>query len=193
MHEPRLKRALGIGYALSSTGADHMHNLHDTGTTTDEGIRDMKPLGIIEPVPLTDMGPRKVRLLRYWLNWRHVYNCLHMCMFLPWTPGEIVAITNAITGWETSVQELSKVGERAINLMRLFNIREGFTAEEDTLPERFYHPQTSGPLSDTAVKKDELSKAVKLYYGMMGWDPKGQPTKERLEELDIHWAYACMM
>ena len=190
MHEPRLKRALGIGYALSPTGADHQHNLHDTGTTTEEGIKNMKPLGIIEPVPLEDMGPRKVRLLLYWLNWIHVYNCLHMCMFLPWTPAEIVAITGAVTGWETSVQELSKVGERAINLMRIFNMREGLTAEDDTLPERFYHPQTSGALSETAVKRDELRDAVELYYKMMGWDAKGQPTREKLEELDIGWAYS---
>jgi aldehyde:ferredoxin oxidoreductase len=167
-----------------------MHNLHDAGTTTEKGIEKMKPLGIIEPVPLEDMGPRKVRLLQYWLNWIHVYNCLHMCMFLPWTPGEIVAITSAVTGWETSVQELSKVGERAINLMRVFNIREGLTAKDDTLPDRFYHPQTSGALSETAVKRNELNDAVELYYRMMGWSAEGQPTREKLEELDISWAHS---
>jgi aldehyde:ferredoxin oxidoreductase len=111
-------------------------------------------------------------------------------MFLPWTPGELVAITNAVTGWETSVQELSKVGERAINLMRIFNLREGLTAEDDTLPERFYHPHTSGALSETAVKRDELHDAVELYYKMMGWKANGQPTREKLEELDIGWAHS---
>ncbi len=30
MHEPRLKKALGLGYAISPTGADHNHNFHDT-------------------------------------------------------------------------------------------------------------------------------------------------------------------
>ena len=192
MHEPRLKRALGIGYALSSTGADHQHNVHDTGTTTEGGIKNMKPLGIIEPVPLEDMGPKKVRLLQYWLNWIHSYNCLHMCMFLPWTPNEVVSITNAVTGWETSVLELSKVGERAINLMRIFNIREGLTVKDDTLPERFYHPQTSGSLSETSVDKDKLHEAVQTYYGMMGWNHEGHPSLEKLQELDVEWAYNSM-
>ncbi|UCH02530.1 MAG: aldehyde ferredoxin oxidoreductase family protein [Candidatus Bathyarchaeota archaeon] len=189
MHEPRLKRALGIGYALSSTGADHMHNLHDTSTISDDGIKNFKPFGIIEPVPLEDMGPKKVRLLLHWLNWRHMTNCLHMCMFLPWTPEEIVKITRAVTGWETSVLELAKVGERAINLSRVFNIREGFTVKDDTLPERFYQPHTSGALSKTAVDRDELHKAIQIYYKMMGWSNEGVPSREKLQDLDIAWAY----
>jgi aldehyde:ferredoxin oxidoreductase len=188
MHEPRLKRGLGIGYALSPTGADHQHNLHDIWTAIERGIDSVKPFGIIEPVPLEDMGPRKVRLLRYRLNWQHLKDCLHMCHFLPWTPKEIVNLVGAVTGWETSVLELGKVGERAINLTRVFNIREGFTREDDTLPERFYLPHTSGALSKTAVNRDELEKAVQTYYGMVGWSDEGVPTFEKLEDLDIGWA-----
>jgi aldehyde:ferredoxin oxidoreductase len=110
-------------------------------------------------------------------------------MFLPWTPEEIVKITKAVTGWETSVLELAKVGERAINLSRIFNIREGFTVKDDTLPERFYHPHTSGALSKTAVDRDELHRAIQIYYKMMGWSDEGIPSREKLEELDIAWAY----
>ncbi len=83
-------------------------------------------------------------------------------MFLSWTPEEIVTITNTVTGWETSAIELAKVGERAINLMRIYNIREGFTVEDDTLPDRFYHPQTSDALSKTTVDKDKLQSCTDL-------------------------------
>jgi aldehyde:ferredoxin oxidoreductase len=38
MHEPRLKRVLGVGYAVSPTGADHVHNLHDTGITSVDSL-----------------------------------------------------------------------------------------------------------------------------------------------------------
>ena len=188
MHEPRLKKGLGIGYALSPTGADHQHNLHDTGTATEKGINRFKVFGILEPVPLEDMGPRKVRLLLYQLNWQHMKDCLHMCHFLPWTPRELVRIVDAVTGWESSALELAKVGERAVNLTRVFNVREGFTAEDDTLPDRAYHPHTSGPLSETAVDRDDLHKAVRIYYRMMGWSSEGVPSREKLEELDIGWA-----
>lgn len=112
-----------------------------------------------------------------------------MCHFLPWTPRELVNITDAVTGWETSVFELSRIGERAINLTRIFNVREGFTAQDDTLPERVYQPHTSGSLSKTAINREELHKAVQTYYKMMGWSTEGVPSREKLEELGIGWAY----
>ena len=189
MHEPRLKRGLGLGYAVSPTGADHQHNIHDTDYVTEGKIHPIRSLGILEPVPLEDLGPRKVKLLVYHGIWRSLNNCLVTCQFVAWTPPQMVDIVRAVTGWDTSVWELMKVSERAINLARVFNIREGFTAEDDRLPERFFQPHTSGPLSKTALDKVELDKAKRTYYRMMGWDPDtGIPTREKLEELDIGWA-----
>ena len=189
MHEPRLKKGLGLGYAVSPTGADHQHNIHDTDYQDAEQVRSINSLGILKPVPLEDIGPDKVRLLVYKGIWHSLYNCLVTCMFVAWTPPQTVDIVNAVTGWETSVWELMKVSERAINLARVFNIREGFTAEDDVLPGRFFQPHTSGPLSKTALDKAEFSKAKRIYYSMMGWDPDtGVPTRAKLEELDIGWA-----
>ncbi len=189
MHEPRLKWGLGLGYAVSPTGADHSHNIHDTDYTLEEQMRPLNVLGLSEPLPPDTLGPKKVRLFTYLSIWRSLYNCLVTCRFVEFTPVETVNIVNATTGWDTSVWELMKVSERAINLARLFNIREGLTADDDRLPERFFQPQTSGPLSKTALDKDEFDKAKRLYYGMMGWDPDtGIPTRAKLEELDIAWA-----
>ena len=188
MHEPRLKRALGLGYAVSPTGADHMHNLHDTGLTSDVGISRLKPLGILEPKPLEDLSSGKVRMLIYSVNLRVLDNCAVTCMFAPWSPMQKVEIFRAVTGWETTVWELAKVGERAINMARAFNLREGFTEQDDWLPDRMFHPQTSGPLSKTALDPRQLGMAKHIYYRMMGWDEKtGVPTVGKLEELGIPW------
>jgi aldehyde:ferredoxin oxidoreductase len=84
-----------------------------------------------------------------------------------------------------------QVSERALALARLFNVREGFTAEDDWLPPRFFTPKTSGALSDTAVKPESLRQAKALYYRMMGWSPEGVPTQPKLDELDIAWAAAA--
>ncbi|MDH5771439.1 MAG: aldehyde ferredoxin oxidoreductase C-terminal domain-containing protein, partial [Candidatus Bathyarchaeota archaeon] len=192
-HEPRLKRGLGLGYAVSPTGADHQHNIHDTDYVTAGKIHSINSLGVLEPVPLEDMGPNKVRLLVYDGIWRSLHNCLVTCMFVAWTPPQTVDIVKAVTGWKTSVWELMKVSERAINLARIFNIREGFTAEDDRLPERFFQPHTSGPLSKTALDKVEFNKAKRIYYRMMGWNPDtGIPTREKLEELDVGWAASLL-
>ena len=188
MHDPRLKRALGLGYAVSPTGADHMHNMHDTMVTSDAGVARVKSLGVLEGLPLEDLSSAKVRMLIYFVNLRVLDNCALMCMFAPWSPNQKVEIFKAVTGWDTSLWELAKVGERALNLAKAFNMREGFTDEEDWLPPRMFQPQNGGPIPDTAVEPRKLRKAKKTYYRMMGWDEgTGVPTVGKLEELDIPW------
>ncbi len=60
MHEPRLKRSLGLEYAISPTGADHNHNLHDMGLATGGRTLDrFSALGILEPIPLESLGPKR--------------------------------------------------------------------------------------------------------------------------------------
>jgi len=187
MHEPRLKRGLGLGYAVSPTGADHIHNIHDTFLAPQIPKR-YKSLGILEAVPVEDLGPRKVRLFKYVMTWRSLDNCLVMCLFTPWSVQKKVDIVRSVTGWNTTAFELMKVSERAINLARIFNIREGFTEKDDWLPPRFFHPKTSGALSSTAVDSEKLREAKTTFYGMMGWNEQGVPTRAKLEELNIAWA-----
>lgn len=81
MHEPRLKRALGVGYSVSPTGADHVHNFHDTAITTEEGLGMFRPFGFLEPLPLDDLGPRKVQALIYRQNLVAMLNSIGFCFF----------------------------------------------------------------------------------------------------------------
>ena len=187
MHEPRLNRGLGFGYAVSPTGADHIHNIYDPLFA--RGVPEQyKGLGVLEAVPVEDLGPKKIRLFKYVMTWRSLDNCLVMCVLPPWSVQQKVDIVRSVTGWNTTAFELMKVSERAINLARIFNIREGFTKEDDWLPPRFFYPKTSGALSRTAVNSEKLREAKTTYYGMMGWDKQGVPTRTKLEELDIAWA-----
>ena len=103
---------------------------------------------------------------------------------------ELVDLVRGITGWETSLWELMKIGERAINLARVFNAREGFTREDDSLPDRFFEPlEGEGPLAGYSLDRKAFREALDLYYGMMGWDTKmACPTRAKLMELDVGWA-----
>ena len=189
MHEPRLKQALGLHYSLHATGADHCTGVHDTGyVEAGEGLAGLAPLGITEPIPSTELSPRKVRLAYYLGLWRHLNNHLGLCLFLPYSLTQKRDAVAAITGWQTSFWELMKVAERGLALMRIFNLREGFTAADDYLPERFATPQPTGGLAGVIVEPEELARAQKLYYQMLGWDEEGVPTEARLVELDIEWA-----
>lgn len=187
MHEPRLKRGLGIGYAVSPTGADHCHNLHDT-IMTGVNLEKLRPFGILEEVPVESLGGEKVRMFKYWMQMRVLANCLSICNFPPWRFTEYVDLVQAVTGWDVSLFELVKVAERTLNLARIFNLREGFTAADDWLPPRFFQPQTSGALSETAVDAGELRRAIDIFYEMMGWNGGGVPLLGTLHELGIGWA-----
>ncbi len=187
MHDPRGKVGLGIGYATSPTGADHMHNIHDTMFVAPNAL--MRNLGIQEGLPATELSPAKVRLFDYLVNWTHFVNSALLCAFLPYDPSQVNDLVQGATGWDTSVWELMKVGERALALTRIFNAREGFTAKDDYLPERLYKGVSSGPLKGKGIDKAAMQEAIQTYYKMAGWDPeRAVPTPEKLQELDLGWA-----
>ncbi|TFH12085.1 hypothetical protein E4H04_13510 [Candidatus Bathyarchaeota archaeon] len=187
MHEPRLKRGLGLGYAISPTGADHCHNMHDTGMVG-TSLAKLRPLGILEGVPIESLGPEKVRLFNIVMQTQILSNCLSVCTFPPWRNTEYLELVQAVTGWDMSLYELMDVAERTLTLARVFNTREGFSKADDWLPERFFKPQTSGPLSETSVNPVQLREAIETYYAMMGWTNDGVPTKGTLYRLGAGWA-----
>jgi len=100
----------------------------------------------------------------------------------------MVELVTGITGWDTNVWELMKVGERCINMERAFNIREGKNKADDYLPKRFFTPFDSGPLKGVGINEEEMAKAIDTYYGMVGWDKDGTPSLAKLQELGIEWA-----
>jgi len=187
MHEPRLKQGLGLGFAVSPTGAEHMTNLHDDSIAHNKVMAYHGSIGILEPLSMDDLSPKKVRAFTYYTNWRYVGNTLLMCYFVSWPYNSLNEIVQSITGWNNSTWELMKVGERISTMARMFNTREGFSKGDDCLPKRFFEPHSKGSLSNTMIKPNKLKNAIDTYYKMMGWNEKGIPTKEKLEELEIDW------
>jgi aldehyde:ferredoxin oxidoreductase len=186
MHDPRGKVAMGVGYAISPTGADHMHNMHDTDVARVNPL--IQALGLHDSLPPTEFSPAKVRMLQYFTNFRHFTNCALICNFMPYSPQRLTELVSGATGWHFSDWELMKVGERAHALARAFNAREGFTAKDDYLPERLYKGVSTGPLQDKGIDKESMQKAIRLYYEMSGWDPiTAAPTATKLHELDLSW------
>jgi len=186
MHEPRAKPGQGLGFMVNPHGADHCCNLHDTMYVVEGQMKKLRPLGILEPVPVDDIGSRKVALFRLIQLNRIVFDSLVLCQFLPYSFEQIADVTAAVTGWDTGVMEQLKVAERILTMARLFNIREGFTAADDKLPERFFQPKTDGVLADKPLDPEKLARAKSYYYTLMGWDAHtGVPLPEKLQELRI--------
>jgi aldehyde:ferredoxin oxidoreductase len=201
LHDARGKAAVGFGYAVVEKGADHLVSGFDVLYEKPDhpGFLSVAPMGILEPLGVNDMGPRKIRLFMYMSYLWSFYNCASVCnfAFVPrsiTTLGELVGLVKGITGWETSLWELVKAGERAINMARAFNVREGFSRQDDTLPERFFQPlEGEGPLKGFQIDRGAFQEGLDLYYGMMNWDAqKASPTRAKLIELDIDWVWDCI-
>ncbi len=186
-HDPRLKFALGLGYAVAPVGADHMMNVHDTNYLENgAGLNRVKAMGISEPVPLRSLDDRKVEIFYYEVSWQHFQDCAVMCMFFPYQYHHLAQALSGATGWSIDIREMLQVGERASTLCRLFNLREGLTVRDDVLPKRFYQAFETGPLTGVAPQRDQISQARRRYYELMGWDPEyGVPSAKRLAELNI--------
>jgi len=197
MHSPYLKKAAGLGYALSPTGADHIRNLIHVQYLEKPGplLNKYKAFGLFNPLPKEDFSsPERIRMYIYISNWQTAYDCLGMCLFIGNTfgPNRLGEIVEKVTGWNTTVWELMKAGERCMNMMRAFNVREGLTKKDDRLPKRLHRALTSGPLKGAKLDKDEFEKAKETYYQMMGWNNEGKPTLGKLQELGIEWVAKMM-
>ncbi|HHE71770.1 MAG TPA: aldehyde ferredoxin oxidoreductase [Chloroflexi bacterium] len=189
MHECRSRHGQALGYAVSPTGADHMHNMWDEGLDKAELDENWLSLGVYNPVPATKLNPSKVYAYVVTACLRWLDNAMGMCMFVPWSLEQKVALVRTITGWDTNQWELIRTGLRHVTMMRLFNMRCGWTRADDRLPERMAHPHVSGSVTEKPVDPKELDEALTHYYTMMGWDPQtGYPLPSTLHALDLSWA-----
>jgi len=193
MHECRTRHGQALGYAVSPTGADHMHNMWDESLANSTLSEDWLGLGIYEPVSATELNAHKVRAYIARSHWQWMRNHLSLCMFIPWTRDQLLQLVRGITGWDTNYYELLRAAERGVTMARAFNMREGLSRADDSLPKRMALPHVTRSLNEKPITSEALSAALTLYYGMMGWDPQtGRPTEAKLHDLDIAWVKDVM-
>ncbi|MDF1515025.1 MAG: aldehyde ferredoxin oxidoreductase family protein [Anaerolineae bacterium] len=188
MHECRSRHGQALGYAVSPTGADHMHNIWDEGLNRSPLGEGWLSMGVYTPAKPTELNAAKVHAYKMSSNKTWLGNHLGMCAFIPWTTDQLVEIIRGITGWETNLLELLLTAERGVTMARLVNLREGKTRSDDKLPERMAHHHISGSVTEEPVTHEELDAGVTMFYEMMGWDPDtGIPTPTKLAELSLSW------
>lgn len=194
MHDPRVKQGLGIIYSVEAHGADHCAGMHDTAFTQESaGFEHIRGMGATRPLPANDLSADKVANVRAVHLWSLFRDSLVCCQFVPWSLEQQVEILRAITGWSYTTYEALKLGERVATMGRMYNLREGFTAAQDTLPKRLFKPTKAGALRDGGVDPEKMQAAIHAFYGMMGWDSEtGVPRPEKLSELRIDWAQEAL-
>jgi aldehyde:ferredoxin oxidoreductase len=194
MHDPRFKQGMGLVYAVDASGADHCAGIHDSNFTRETGpMEHLRGWGAIDPVPVNDLSPAKVALTRAEFLRNTICDTLVCCIFVPWTATRLAAIVQAVTDWEITVLELGQVAERIGTMRRLYNLREGITAAEDRLPDRFFTGTRRGALKDTPIDREAMQTAIHNWYSSMGWDREtGVPESWKLDALGLSWANDAM-
>jgi len=152
-------------------------------------------LGFSEGVETRSLNREKMRFTIATQRLYSAMDSLNLCQFVfgpAWQlygPEDIVELVQAVTGWEDfTYVDIENVGERRINMMRVFNAREGFDRQQDIIPEKLFKPLKGGPSDGWKLDKNEVEGALDAYFELSGWDVKsGNPTSEKLEELGLAW------
>jgi aldehyde:ferredoxin oxidoreductase len=196
MHDPRGKFNVGIGYAISEIGADHLVVAHDPMLANPDSVpfKNARPLGITVAQPARSLSDEKMKHFYILEKLTSLEKVIGYCFFGPAPRShiqidEMLLSINAATGWNLSVEDALLIGERATNMARIFNAREGFSRKDDVLPDRLFQGLENGALQGEAIPRDEFERALTVLYGLKGWDPEtGNPTREGLEALSLGWA-----
>ena len=184
--EPRSQAGLAIGYATSPVGPRYDICEHDWDFDIKVGwehaLHLSNTVGIHDRMAMNEMSGEKVRRLKALNTLWSAADALGFCIFASaptriFSLPEMASIVAAVTGWQTSDYELMQWGERRNQLMRVYNLREGITAAEDTLPKRFFEvPISEGARAGDVLDRQKFQEAILIYYALMGWTEQGIPT-----------------
>ena len=176
-YEPRSLKTMALGLAVSTRGACHNRS-------------SAYEADFSSKVDRLSLDDRRGRITMEGEDFSSVLDSLIWCKFLRKAfddfYGESAAIYEHITGWDMSPQELKQAGERINNLKKQFNIREGWTRNDDTLPPRILEEKLpTGVVEGVGLTKEDLDEAITGYYRARGWTEDGMIPDEKLRDLDL--------
>jgi aldehyde:ferredoxin oxidoreductase len=174
-YDPRGAYGMALAYATSTRGACHL----TAYPISHEILR--KPVATDR---LSFAG--KARIIKIAEDMNAVVDSLTACKFVFFASSleEYARVYTAVTGVETTAQDLLRIGERIYYRERIMNAMNGFSSAEDDLPARFFADAGSSPQT-TALSREEFLAARAGYYRIRGLDEKGMPTREKAAELGI--------
>lgn len=176
-YDPRGMQGQGLVFATGNRGA-----CHETGNM-------LGPEVLALPRLIDRFATQgKAGIVSVHQNSAAVIDSLVYCKFTNMAVAEefFARTLSAVTGEHFTADDLMMVGERVWTLERLYNLREGFTKKDDTLPDRMLsEPVPDGPSKGFTVK---LAPMLEEYYAFRGWDQNGVPKPEKLKELSLEFA-----
>lgn len=186
-YDPRGAMGTALGYAVSTRGGDYT-NVYVNPEYRWSPRKGMEEFGTERAVDRLSIEG-KGQLVKRCLIVSAILDSLGLCKVAALSIlGEFdleheAELTSGLTGWHMEADELFTIGERILNVERLFNFRHGADRSEDRIPDKFIQEAIDeGP---TKGMKVNLEPMVDQFYEAMGWDTDGSPTERKLKELDL--------
>ncbi|MEJ2166412.1 MAG: aminotransferase class III-fold pyridoxal phosphate-dependent enzyme, partial [Desulfobacterales bacterium] len=167
-YDPRGNYGMGLAYATAERGACHLRAF-----------------------PLFADNPFKLNALARTVIDQQNANAAKwsMCFCDFWGSVDTTIMADLLTaglGRQISAEDLNKAGERIWNLNRLYNLKAGFGAADDTLSDKITKQALkNGPHDGRVLSQADLDAMKSLYYHLRGWNAEGKPTPEKLRELGL--------
>jgi aldehyde:ferredoxin oxidoreductase len=174
-YEPRAMQTMALGLAVGARGADHNRSgAYEADFSAQADRRRLTPLSAEWAVATEDQAA--------------IFDSLILCKFirraLVDTYESAADMLRMVTGWPVTGKELRQTAQRIVTARKLFNLRAGWTPEEDTLPPRFF--QLALPDDpDARISRDAFREAVRAYNLRRGWSADGWPEERHLRHLKL--------
>lgn len=174
-YEPRALQTMALGFAVGTRGADHNRS-------------GAYQVDFSEEVDRLHVGPEAIHLAIETENEAAIMDSLILCKFLRGVfddkLAEMAAMLELVTGWEVTADELRTTANRIVTAKKHYNIRQGWTPAEDTLPARFLSETLHAGASDGArLSREQLQTLIKAYNLARGWNAEGYPSDVQVSEL----------
>lgn len=188
MHDPRGKKGFGISYATSPRGGTHVEGMHDTVFETNESAAE---LGFGEKYDRLSLKG-KAKLAKVYEDLMSFTNSAIMCRFTTFNlAGDLYNYPqlreglNAVTGRDIGPEEMLKIGERNLLLLKALSFREGYSLEEDDLTDRLKSRLPAGGSKGEGFPQEDLDFLKSKYYELRGLKEEGAVAREKLKELEL--------
>jgi aldehyde:ferredoxin oxidoreductase len=167
-YDPRGLKGMGLGYAVATCGASHLRS----------NIYAPESRGVVDRFA-TDGKPALLKELEDRMIILDSAIACHFGRDLFFNWDDLTTLLQLVTGKTVTKVELQEKANRIVSTARKFNLREGISRKDDTLPRRFMEePLPEGGSQGSVVKKEELNKMLDEYYSLRGWNEQGKPTPD---------------
>ena len=176
-YEPRALQTMALGFAVGSRGADHNRSgAYEVDFSPEADRLHGTPAAALGAIETEDRAA--------------LMDSLILCKFLRGVFTDLFAESAAllahVTGWDVNSDELRTVARRIATAKKLFNIREGWTTSEDTLPSRFLTEGLPSGAREAVLPRERLQEMIQAYYRGRGWDKEGRVPHDLVQHLRLH-------